>query len=211
MCSLRLGFAPQVTKDKKDANLTLEVEGSLKHSDKLISTSGLDIQTVGKQLAYTVRSETRWKNRPNNKTAGGLSASYVGGSVAVGAKVEDRWKIKEGTKLIVSCGAITAKGDVAYGGNLEGVVRHKMDSTGNPTSTTVGASFMNWRGDVALGGNAQTQMNVGKNTQMTARANLNSRGAGQLTLRASTNERLQLALAGLVPVACALLGRIRGD
>jgi len=24
-----------------------------------------------------------------------------------------------------------------------------------PRSTTVGASFMNWRGDVALGGNAQ--------------------------------------------------------
>jgi len=37
-----------------------------------------------------LRSETRWKNRPTNKTAGGLSASYVGGVVALGAKVEDR-------------------------------------------------------------------------------------------------------------------------
>ena len=82
--------APQITKDKKDFNLTLETEGSLKHSDKLITTSGMDIQTVGKQLAYTVRSETRWKNRVNNKTTGGLSASLIGGTVAYGVKVEDR-------------------------------------------------------------------------------------------------------------------------
>ena len=62
----------------------------MKHSEKLITTSGLDIQTVGKQLAYTVRSETRWKNRSNNKTTGGLSASLIGGTLAFGAKVEDR-------------------------------------------------------------------------------------------------------------------------
>ena len=80
----------QITKDKKDANLTLETEASLKHSDKLVTTSGLDIQTVGKQLAYTVRSETRWKNKSNNKTTGGLSASLIGGTMAFGAKVEDR-------------------------------------------------------------------------------------------------------------------------
>lgn len=58
------------------------------------------------------------------------------------------------------------------GGNCEGTIRKQSDETG-ATSTTVGASFMNWRGDVALGGNAQTQFNVGKDTQMTARANLN--------------------------------------
>jgi hypothetical protein len=37
-----------------------------------------------------------------------------------------------------------------------------------------------------------------------------SRGAGQLTLRASTNERLQLAAMGFVPIFCSLLGRVRG-
>lgn len=109
----------QITKDKKDANLTLETEASVKHSAKLVTTSGLDIQTVGKQLAYTARSETRWKNRANNKTTGGLSASYVGGVVALGAKMEDRWKIKPGSKLVMSCGAITAKGDTAYGACLQ--------------------------------------------------------------------------------------------
>ena len=80
-----------------------------------------------------------------------------------------------------------------------------------PRSTTMGASFMNWRGDVALGGNAQTQFNYGKDTQITARANLNSRGAGQLTLRASTNERLELGALGALPLLCVLISRLKGD
>jgi Toc86/159 family protein import component len=199
----------QITKDKKDASLTLEMEASVKHSPLLVTTSGVDVQTVGKQLAYTVRSETRWKNLPTNKTTGGLSASIIGGTLAVGAKVEDRWKVRPGSKLVVSCGAITAKGDVAFGGNCEGILR-KQNETGT-TSTTLGASFMKWRGDLALGGNAQSQFNVGPDTQLTARVNLNSRGAGQLTLRASTNEKLQLAAFGLVPVIATLVGRLRGE
>ena len=92
--------ALQITKDKKDASLTLETEASVKHSEKLITTSGLDIQTVGKQLAYTVRSETRWKNRVNNKTTGGLSASLIGGTVAFGAKMEDRCVRPRGRGLL---------------------------------------------------------------------------------------------------------------
>jgi hypothetical protein len=109
----------QVTKDKKDANLTLETEASLKHSDSLITTSGLDVQTVGgRQLAYTARSETRWKNRRNNKTAAGLSASLVGGVVALGAKMENRLKVTPGSKLVLTCGSITANGDTAFGAPL---------------------------------------------------------------------------------------------
>jgi hypothetical protein len=202
----------QITKDKKDANLTLETEASMKHSDKLVTTSGLDIQTVGKQLAYTVRSETRWKNKSNNKTTGGLSASLIGGTMAFGAKLEDRcdalssllraalgfsrhptggrsgrapssWSaaarspqratlrtVRVVAAAVQACRALIPR--LPAGGNCEGIMRKQSDETGT-TSTTVGASFMNWRGDVALGGNAQTQFNVGKDTQLTARANLN--------------------------------------
>jgi hypothetical protein len=56
-----------------------------------------------------------------------------------------------------------------------------------------------------------SSITLGKDTQLTARANLNSRGAGQLVLRATTNERLQLAGLGLVPIICTLIGRVRGD
>ena len=199
----------QLTKDKKDSNVGFEGGVSLHHTKKLVTTAGVDVQTVGKQLAYTGRAETRWKFCAVNKIAAGLSASLVGGALALGTKLENRWKVTPGAKLVVSAGAVSANKDVAYGGNCEAILRHS-DDPGNPNSSTVGMSFMNWRGDVALGGNAMSSITLGKDTQLTARANLNSRGAGQLTLRATTNERLQLASLGLVPLLAALIGRIRG-
>jgi len=42
---------------------------------------------VGKQLAYTARSETRWKFCAVDKLAAGLSASLVGGALALGTKL----------------------------------------------------------------------------------------------------------------------------
>ena len=51
------------------------------------------------------------------------------------------------------CQLLTPHFDGA-GGNCEAIIRKQGDETGT-TSTTVGASFMNWRGDIALGGNAQ--------------------------------------------------------
>lgn len=117
----------QFSKDKKDTQIALEAEGSIPHKEGLVTTSGIDIQTVGRQLAYTARSETRWKNAANNKTSAGLSASMVGGSMAYGAKAENRLKLKPGMKLVLSCGAMTAKGDVAYGGNMEATMRKMMD------------------------------------------------------------------------------------
>ena len=200
----------QLTKDKKDSNVGFEGGVSLHHTKKLVTTAGVDVQTVGKQLAYTGRAETRWKFCAVNKIAAGLSASLVGGALALGTKLENRWKVTPGAKLVVSAGAVSANKDVAYGGNCEAILRHS-DDPGNPNSSTVGMSFMNGRGDVALGGNAMSSITLGKDTQLTARANLNSRGAGQLTLRATTNERLQLASLGLVPLLAALIGRIRGD
>lgn len=200
----------QLTKDKKESNVGFEGEMSISHTKKLITTTGVDVQTVGKQLAYTARGETRWKFCATNKIAAGASASLVGGALALGTKLENRWKVTPGAKLVVSAGAVSANKDVAYGGNCEAILRHS-DDPQNPNSSTVGMSFMNWRGDVALGGNAMSSITLGKDTQITARANLNSRGAGQLVLRATTNERLQLAGLGLVPILCTLIGRVRGD
>ena len=200
----------QLTKDKKEANVGFEGQLSVAHTKRLITTAGVDVQTVGKQLAYTARAETRWKFCATNKVAAGASASLVGGALALGTKLENRWKVTPGAKLVVSAGAVSANKDVAYGGNCEAVLKHS-DDPANPNSSTVGMSFMNWRGDVALGGNAMSSITLGKDTQLTARANLNSRGAGQLVLRATTNERLQLAGLGLVPIVCTLIGRVRGD
>lgn len=94
---------------------------------------------------------------------------------------------------------------------MEATLRKMADETAEGSRTTLGLSFMKWKGDIALGANLTNQFAVEPKTQLTTRANLNSRGAGQLTVRASSNDRLQLALASLVPIACSILGRIRNE
>lgn len=200
----------QISKDKKDSNFGFEGEMSIPHARNLISTTGVDIQTVGKDLVYTARGETRWKFCAVDKIIGGLSASLVGGVVALGTKIENRFKARPGMKVVVSTGAVTAQKDVAYAGNLETIIRHSEDPS-NPNSSTVSASFMNWRGDLALGCNGMSSIQVGKDTQLTGSFNINSRGTGKISVRATTNERMSLGSVGLIPILATIWGRIRGD
>ncbi|KAL3676325.1 hypothetical protein R1sor_026273 [Riccia sorocarpa] len=196
----------QITKDKKEANLTMECAASLKHGEGKVTLAGLDLQTIGKDLAYTLRSETRFSNFKGNKTTGGLAVTLLGDTIAAGMKIEDRLIVGKRLKLVLNGGAITGRGDVAYGGSLEATLRDK-DYPLSRTLSTLGLSVMDWHGDLAIGGNLQSQMVLGK-TMVVGRANLNNRGAGQISIRASSSEQLQMALIGLLPVIRSLANRL---
>ena len=55
-----------IMKDKKEMNIQAEAEASVAHKPGLTTTSGIDVQTVGRDLAYTARTETRWKHQPKH-------------------------------------------------------------------------------------------------------------------------------------------------
>ncbi|KAM1003142.1 hypothetical protein ACFX2C_003504 [Malus domestica] len=194
-----LSFSGQVTKDKKDANVQMEIATSIKHGEGKTTSLGFDMQTVGKDLAYTLRSDTRISNFRKNKATAGLSVTLLGDAVSAGMKVEDKFIANKRFQLVMTGGAMTARGDVAYGGSLEAQLRDKDHPLGRSLST-LGLSVMDWHGDLAIGCNIQSQIPVGRHTNLIARANLNNRGAGQLSLRLNSSEQLQLALIGLVPL-----------
>ncbi|KAJ7553036.1 hypothetical protein O6H91_06G082400 [Diphasiastrum complanatum] len=199
-----VSISGQITKDKKEANLTLESAASLKHGVGKVTLAGFDVQTMGKDLSYTLRSETRFSNFKRNKTIAGLAVTMLGDTIAAGMKLEDRLTLGKRLKLVMNGGAITGRGDVAYGGTLEITVRDK-DYPISRTLSTLGFSVMDWHGDLAIGGNMQSQVMLGK-TMMVARANLNNRGAGQISIRASSSEQFQMALIGIIPIVRALFG-----
>lgn len=195
----------QITKDKKEANLQLECAASLKHGEHKVTQAGFDVQTVGKGLAYTLRGETRFSNFKCNKTTGGLALTYLGDTFVTGMKLEDRIMIGKRLKFAVNGGAMTGGGHVAYGGSLEATLRDKDYPIGQ-TLSTLGISIMNWHGDFAIGGNLQSQFGIGRKMMIVTRANLNNKGSGQISVRTSSSEQLQLALIGIIPVIRALIG-----
>lgn len=192
--------AVQITKDKKDFSIHLDSSISAKHGENSSSLAGFDIQSVGKQLAYILRGESKFKNFKKNKTAAGVSVTFLGETVATGLKVEDQLMIGKRVGLVASTGAVRAQGDVAYGANLEARLREKDYPIGQALST-LGLSLMKWRGDLALGANMQSQVNVGRNSKVAVRVGLNNKLSGQITVRTSTSEQLQIALVGIIPVA----------
>lgn len=193
-----VSLSGQVTKDKKEANLQMECAASFKNGEGKYTQAGLDIQTIGKDLAYTVRSETRFDNFKRNKTTCGLAVTLLGDTVAAGMKIEDRLLIGKRAKLVFNGGALTGRGDVAYGGSLEATIKDKDYPIGQFLST-FGLSVMDWHGDLAVGGNLQVQCKLGKTTTI-VRGNLNNRKAGQISIRISNSEQLQIALIGLIPL-----------
>ncbi|KAJ6402946.1 hypothetical protein OIU84_014953 [Salix udensis] len=166
-----------------------------------ISFSG---QTVGKDLAYTLRSETRFSNYRKNKATAGLSVTLLGDVVSAGVKVEDKLIAGKRFQMVMSGGAMTGRGDVAYGGSLEVQLRDKDYPLGRSLST-LGLSVMDWHGDLAIGCNVQSQIPIGRSTNLIGRANLNNRGAGQISIRVNSSEQLQLALISLFPLLKKLI------
>lgn len=197
--NIPLSFSGQVTKDKKDANVQMELASSVKHGEGKASSVGLEMQTVGKDLAYTLRGDTRFSNFRTNKTSAGVSVTLLGDALSAGVKIEDKFIPHKRFRLVMTGGAMTARGDIAYGGSLEAQLRDKDHPLGHSLST-FGLSVMDWHGDLAIGGNIQTQIPVGRHTNLIARGNLNNRGAGQLSIRLNSSEQLQIALIGLIPL-----------
>ncbi|MED6219545.1 hypothetical protein PIB30_036705 [Stylosanthes scabra] len=200
-----LSFSGQVTKDKKDANVQMEVATSVKYGKGKATSLGFDMQTVGKDLAYTLRSETKFCNFRRNMATAGLSFTLLGDALSAGVKVEDKLVASKRFKVVIAGGAMAGRGDVAYGGSLEAQLRDKDYPLGRSLST-LGLSVMDWHGDLAVGCNVQSQIPVGRHTNLVARANLNNRGAGQVSIRLNSSEQLQIALIGLIPLIKKMIG-----
>ncbi|CAN4112537.1 unnamed protein product [Withania somnifera] len=199
-----VSLSSQVSKDKKDANLQMEIASSVKHGNGKATSLGFDMQSIGKDLAYTLRSETRFCNYRKNKATAGLSVTLLGDVMTGGVKVEDKLTFNRRGSLVVSGGAMFGRGDVAYGGSLEATLRDKDHPLGRFLST-LGLSVMDWHGDLAIGCNSQTQIPIGRYTNLIGRVNINNKGSGQVSIRLNSSEQLQIALISLIPLVRKLL------
>ncbi|XP_062201401.1 translocase of chloroplast 101, chloroplastic-like [Phragmites australis] len=194
-----LSVSGQLTKDKKDCSLQMEVASSVKHAEGKTTSLGLDLQSVGKDMAYTIRGESRFKNFRRNNTAAGISATLLGDSVSAGVKIEDKLIVNKQHRLLVSGGAMSGRGDVAYGGRLEATLRDKDYPIGRMLST-LALSVVDWHGDLAVGCNIQSQIPVGRASILVGHANLSNKGTGQVGIRLNSSEHLQIALIAFVPI-----------
>ncbi|PKA51046.1 Translocase of chloroplast 132, chloroplastic [Apostasia shenzhenica] len=194
-----LSISGQLTKDKKDCNLQMEASSSMKCNKGISSSVDFDLQSVGKEMAYTLRGETKFKNFQFNDTAAGLSITVLGDSMSAGFKVEDKMMMNKRLRMLVSAGAMGGRGDVAYGGRLEATLRGKNYPL-ERSLASIAFSIVDWHGDLAVGYNIQSQHPLGRQSNVTFHGNMNNKGSGQISIRLNTSEQLQIALLALLPI-----------
>ncbi|KAG4180414.1 hypothetical protein ERO13_A10G164300v2 [Gossypium hirsutum] len=199
-------FAVQITKDKREFNVHLDSSVHSKHRGNGSTVLGFDIQTVGKQLAYVLRTETRLRNFNINGTTVGLSGTFFGGNMATGVKIEDRISIGKRLVLAGNAGAVACQGQVAYGANIE--IRLKDNVPVEQIQTILGLSFVKWRHDPALMDNLQSQFSIGCSSSVAVHGELKHKFCGQITLKVSSSEQLYMTFASLIPIAVSIFRMI---
>jgi Toc86/159 family protein import component len=197
----------QVTKDKKEFNFNLDSSIAMKHGDKGSIMAGFDIQPIGKQLAYVVRGETKFKNLKKNKTAAGVTVTFLGENVATGIKVEDQIIFAKQYVFVGSAGAVRSSQDSAFGANLE-LQRREVGYPIGQVQSSFGLSIIKWRGDLALGFNSLAQFSAGRGSKVAVRAGINNKMSGQITVKTSSSEHVSLVLAGVLPTVIAIYKKI---
>ncbi|XP_057782351.1 translocase of chloroplast 159, chloroplastic [Salvia miltiorrhiza] len=200
-------YTVQITKDKKDFSISLDSSVSAKQGDNMSSMAGFDIQSIGKQLAYIVRAETKIKNLRKNKATGGLSFTFLGENIVPGVKIEDQITLGQQYALVGSAGAVRSQHDTAYGANFE-LQRRELDYPIGQVQSTLSMSIIKWRGDLALGFNSLAQFAIGRNSKVAVRAGINNKLSGQITVRTSSSEHLSLALAAVIPAALSIYKKL---
>ncbi|MBA0600101.1 translocase of chloroplast 159, chloroplastic [Gossypium raimondii] len=199
-------FAVQITKDKREFNVHLDSSVHSKHRGNGSTMLGFNIQTVGKQLAYVLRTETRFRNFNINRTTVGLSGTFFGGNMATGVKIEDWISIGKRLVLAGNAGAVACQGQAAYGANIE--IRLKDNFPVEQIQTILGLSFVKWRHDPALMDNLQSQFSIGCSSSVAVHGGLKHQFCGQITLKVSSSEQLYMTFASLIPIAVSIFRMI---
>ena len=200
-------FEVQIMKDKKQFSMYLNSLVAMKHGENGSTMAGINIQNVGGQLAYILRGETKVKNSNINKATAGVTLTFLDGNVATGLKIEDQIAIGKRLVLAGSTGVVRSQGETAYGANLE-VRLKEADFPIGQDQSTLGLSLVRWRGDMSLMANLQSQFFIGRSSQMAIHVGLNDKRSGQITVRISSSEQLQIALFGILPIAVSIFRSI---
>jgi energy-coupling factor transporter ATP-binding protein EcfA2 len=206
------------TKKKSGATGGAKGDGGKK---PIVTTGGIDVQTLGRDIMYVARTETRIKQTENMKMCAGVSGFRsslklpTNGPMAFGAKVEERVKLNRRLRLNMTAGAIGGKAvdgktnQYLKGANVQFMVKGNKKK-GEPTKFQVIGTAMHWKKDIALGGDVQCIQMVGPDSALTARANLNSRGSGSVQLRLTSTDTIKYALVGVIPTVSALFSFFTG-
>nr|XP_023905715.1 translocase of chloroplast 90, chloroplastic isoform X2 [Quercus suber] len=196
----------QMSKDKQDFSIQSECGAAYTDPKGPTYSVGLDVQSSGKDMIYTVHSNTKLRNLKHSVADCGLSLTSFGNNCYVGAKLEDTITVGNRLKFMVNAGRMGGSGQVAYGGNIEATLRGS-DYPVRNDNVSLTMTILSFNKEMVLGGSIQSEFRLRRGLRVSVNANLNSRKMGQVCIKTSSSEHLQIALVAAFTIFKALLRR----
>ncbi|XP_038889832.1 translocase of chloroplast 90, chloroplastic isoform X1 [Benincasa hispida] len=196
----------QLSKDKHVFNIQSECAASYMDSRGSSYTLGLDVQSAGTDRMYTVHSNAKLGSIKHNLPGVGVSLTSFKRNCYYGAKLEDTISLGKRVKFVVNGGRIEGAGQMAYGGSVEATLKGR-DYPVRNDHLKLTMTVLSFDKETILGGNVESEFRLSRSMRLSVNANLNTRKMGQICIKASSCEHLQIALVSAFTILRALLRR----
>ncbi|KAJ0091344.1 hypothetical protein Patl1_13918 [Pistacia atlantica] len=175
-----ISIAGQTSKDKHD--FSIQSECAAAYMDPMGPTYcvGLDVQSAGKDMIYTIHSNTKMRNLKQNVTDLGVSLTSFG----------NKYYLEQ----------------VAYGGSLEAILRGR-DYPVRNDNISLTMTALSYNKELVLGGVFQSEFRPSRGMKMSVNANLNSRKMGQVGIKLSSTEHMEIGLIAVFAIFKGLFRR----
>lgn len=183
----------QISKDKQDFSIQSECMAAYSDPGGTTYSMGLDVQSAGKDLIYTLHGDTKLRKLWHNIADCGVSLTSFGNKYYIGAKVEDSVSIGKRLKFVANAGRMAGPEQLAYGGSFEAILRGR-DYPVKNDNVSLTMTVFSFNKERVLAGSLQSEFQLSRNLRMSVNANLNNRKMGQICIKTSSSEHLQIAL-----------------
>ncbi|KAE8689046.1 EamA transporter family isoform 1 [Hibiscus syriacus] len=168
---------------------------------------GLDVQSTGKDLMYNVHSNAKLRSLKHNFTDCGISVTSFRNKYYVGAKLEETILVGKRMKFVMNTGLIEGSGQVAYGGNFEASFRGR-DYPVRNDHLSLTMTALSFKKETVLGGGFQSEFRPIQGMRLAINGNINSQKMGQVCVKMSSSDHVEIALVAVFSIFKALLRRL---
>ncbi|CAJ1944669.1 unnamed protein product [Sphenostylis stenocarpa] len=197
--NVRASVVGQMSKNNQDFSIQSECAAAYVDPGGPTYSLGVDVQSTGKDFICTVHSNTKLKNIKHNIADCGVSLTSFAKKYYVGAKLEDTVLVGKRLKFVLNAGRMEGAGQMAYGGSFEANLRGE-DYPVRNDNVSLTMTVLSFNKEMVLSGSLQSEFRLSRSSRASVSANLNSRKMGQLCVKISSSEHLQIASVAIFSI-----------
>ncbi|XP_028760751.1 translocase of chloroplast 90, chloroplastic-like isoform X1 [Neltuma alba] len=196
----------QMNKDKQDFSIQSECSATYVKPKGPTYSIGVDVQSADRDLVCTVHSNTKFRSIKHNIAECGFCITSYAKKHYLGAKIEDTMLIGKRLKFVMNAGQMVGAGQVAYGGTFEAAVRGR-DYPIRNDNFSLKMTVLSLNKETVLSGSLKSEFRLNRSIKASVSASLNNHKMGQICIKTSSSEHLQIALVAVFSIFKMLLRR----